>query len=509
MDQKMYRSVEGVWLYNFFKDEAVRSAVNYKPHGKRRYCRDVFYSDYFEHLLPWYERRHESNVLFLTYEELKADAEREVLKIAAFLGEEHAAALREDRDVLWKVLNACSLENKKKFFDGAAIHRAKGMLEAALPGNTALVEVLKNLPSETVEMHERFAIIRKALIGEWRHYFTPEQMKQMEKWILKKTQGSPVKKFNMDQAMYRYVEGVWLYEQYRDEAVRSAINYKPQEGDIIVVSYPKCGTNWTVFTVYTILTRGREPSNAFEYYTMCPFIDMIGTGLAEEPSRKGPIFTHLPMKVFPPAEKAKYIYVARNPYDCAVSMYYFLKGKTRKTFPDVSFEAFLRLYLNGKVVYGDYFDHLLPWYERRHDSNVLFLTYEELKADTEGQVLKIADFLGKKHATALREDEDILWAVLNASSSENMKKFFERNPKGELWKFAKATRVNSAVADALKKFRRETVETHESTALVRKAIIGDWRNYFNPAQINQMKDWIARKTEGSDVMTLWNKCDLP
>ncbi|XP_037501269.1 sulfotransferase ssu-1-like [Rhipicephalus sanguineus] len=236
----------------------------------------------------------------------------------------------------------------------------------------------------------------------------------------------------MDEESCRFVEGVWMHNFFRDDAIRSAINYKPREGDIIVVTYPKCGTNWMVFIVYSILMRGKQPSDTVEYYRMCPFIDVIGTALAEHPSRTGPIFTHLPMSVFPPMGNAKYVYVARNPYDCAVSFYHFLKGYTPKSFADVSFERFLTLFLSGKtitshffcgaqVTYGDYFDHLLPWYERRNDANVLFLTYEELKADTKGQVLKIADFLGKQYAAPLREDNSVLQDVLNACSVENMK----------------------------------------------------------------------------------------
>ncbi|KAL1472159.1 hypothetical protein MTO96_039497, partial [Rhipicephalus appendiculatus] len=140
---------------------------------------------------------------------------------------------------------------------------------------------------------------------------------------------------------------------------------------------------------------------------------MTGAGAAQDPSRTGPLTTHLPLKVLKLVDNAKYVYVARNPYDCAVSYYHFLKGLTPKTVTDVSFESFLKLFLSGKVIYGDYFDHLLPWYERRNDANVLFITYEQLKADTKAQVLKIADFLGEDHGAALREDDALLQKVLH------------------------------------------------------------------------------------------------
>ncbi|XP_050037335.1 sulfotransferase 1B1-like [Dermacentor andersoni] len=313
----------------------------------------------------------------------------------------------------------------------------------------------------------------------------------------------------MDQESYRFVEGVWMHNFFRDENIHSAIHYKPRQGDIIVVTYPKTGTNWVVHIVYNILSRGKELPNVGEFSLMCPFIDITGAGPAEDPSRTGPISTHLPMRVFTPVDNAKYIYVARNPYDCAVSYFHFLKGFTPKTVTDVSFERYLPLFLSGKVIYGDYFDHLLPWYERRNDTNVLFLTYEQLKEDTRAQVLMIADFLSVEHGAALREDSVILQRVLDACSLENMKVFFSDKPTNRVKKLVESAFKKSASFEMLKNIPTEAVEMHEGAGFVRKGIVGDWRNHFTQDQIEQMKAWIDKKTQGSDVMKLWNECDLP
>lgn len=313
----------------------------------------------------------------------------------------------------------------------------------------------------------------------------------------------------MDKESYRFVDGVWMHKYITDEAIRSAINYKPRQGDVIVVTYPKCGTNWTMFIVYHILARGKELPDFGEFRLSCPFIDLTGAEAAQSPTRTGAIMTHLPMSVFPPQEQAKYLYVARNPYDCAVSYYHFLKGLTPKTVTDVSFETFLKLFLSGKVIYGDYFDHLLPWYERRNEPNVLFLTYEDLKADTKAQVLKIADFLGEEHGAALREDDELLQKVLQACSMERMKPFFNDSPKDGLKLIAKAASEKCLSTEAFKNLPAKFPEMHEGSGFVRKGIVGDWRNYFTPEQIKETKDWILKKTHGSDVMTLWSNCDMP
>uniref|UniRef100_A0A023GI63 Putative tpa exp: sulfotransferase n=1 Tax=Amblyomma triste TaxID=251400 RepID=A0A023GI63_AMBTT len=312
----------------------------------------------------------------------------------------------------------------------------------------------------------------------------------------------------MDEESYRDIEGVWMHKIFREETIRSAINYKPRDGDIITVTYPKCGTNWTNFIIWNILTRAK-PCSVGEYSLMCPFIDLIGTEAAYNPSRTGAIFTHLPMSVFQPVDQAKYVYVARNPYDCAVSYYHFIMGITPKAVTDVSFERFLTMFINGKVIYGDFFDHLLPWYERRHDANVLFITYEELKEDTRKQVVRIGEFLGREHGNALREDSDLLDKVMQACSLENMKVFLKDKPQDRVKKTVERAKETSQSCDLSKTSPEEEVEMHEGAGFVRKGIVGDWKNYFTPEQIERTKAWIAKKTQGSDVMSLWKDCGLP
>lgn len=147
----------------------------------------------------------------------------------------------------------------------------------------------------------------------------------------------------------RYIEGVWLNKFFKEENVRSAINYKPRDGDVFLVTYPKCGTTWMQHIISNILTRGMPPTDIGEFSIMAPYIDMTGAKAAEIPSRTGPITTHLPPSVFKPVERAKYVYVTRNPYDCAVSYYHFALGMTPKSATDVSFESFLDIFISGKV----------------------------------------------------------------------------------------------------------------------------------------------------------------
>lgn len=288
------------------------------------------------------------------------------------------------------------------------------------------------------------------------------------------------------------------------------MQYKPREGDIFVVTYPKCGTNWTHYIVYNILSRGNPPADVGEFSLISPFIEVTGVEAAENPARWGPIMTHFPLHILQPVKGAKYIYVARNPYDCAVSYYHFILGLTPKSVADVSFGKFLDMFLSGKVIYGDYFEHLKPWYGRRNDSNVLFITYEELKADTRAHVLRIAEFIGQEHGEALREDDQLVERILDACSLKSMKVFYDVDPEE---RFKRVVQAASKLMVGQKSPMEMPVsfdaERHEGSGYVRKGIVGDWKNYFTADQIKKTKDWITGKTRGSDVMQLWSSVELP
>jgi hypothetical protein len=92
-----------------------------------------------------------------------------------------------------------------------------------------------------------------------------------------------------------------------------------------------------------------------------------------------------------PKGPCKYLYVARDGRDVAVSYYHFYT--THMGFKG-TFAEFFERFLKGEVQYGSWFRHVRRWWAHRDDPNVLFLRYEDLAADLPGCVRKISAFFG-------------------------------------------------------------------------------------------------------------------
>ncbi|KAF5857906.1 hypothetical protein ETB97_005143 [Aspergillus alliaceus] len=92
--------------------------------------------------------------------------------------------------------------------------------------------------------------------------------------------------------------------------------------------------------------------------------------------------------------KCRYIYIARNTKDVITSYSHFEKEKSRSGFYSGDWDHCFELLVGGKVQRGDWFDHVHSWWEHKDADNILFLRYENLKLDLDGELSNIAAFLG-------------------------------------------------------------------------------------------------------------------
>lgn len=239
------------------------------------------------------------------------------------------------------------------------------------------------------------------------------------------------------------------------QEVREEFTFK--EEDVLILTFPKSGTNWMIEIICLILSKGDTKwIQSVPNWDRSPWLESI-SGYENLKNKEGPrlISSHLPIQLFPKAffkSKAKMIYIIRNPRDIIVSGYFFWKSTNLVKRPE-SLEQYFEWFIQGNVPYGSWFDHIRGWLPMRDKENVLILSYEELKRDTRSAVEKICQFLGKK----LEPEE--LSSVVENSSFQVMK---ENNMS------------NFSLLKGL--------HLGDTGCLLRKGTPGDWKNYFTVAQ---------------------------
>ena len=199
--------------------------------------------------------------------------------------------------------------------------------------------------------------------------------------------------------------------------------FEPGAHDVLVCSYFKSGTNWTMQIAVQIAHRGRAE---FEHiHDLVPWPEMparIGYAVpldVEEPLRSAPtglriIKTHLALEDVPYSPAARYICVVRDPKDVFVSSYHFVRAMALgPLMPSV--DAWLDAYLSPDTPLGSWARHLASGWRARDRGNVLFLTYESMRADLGASVDAIAALMGVQ----LRADERA--AVIERASFAHMK----------------------------------------------------------------------------------------
>ncbi|KAH7938413.1 hypothetical protein HPB49_023243 [Dermacentor silvarum] len=296
------------------------------------------------------------------------------------------------------------------------------------------------------------------------------------------------------------IDGVKRCPLITKERLDDIMKFVPQKGDVLQLSYPKTGTHWIQFTVQTILQGGTAVESYDDFTMVTCLLDYIGLQDWERPSTIpfGLYMSH----VLPPLQnfnsEAKYIYVARNPWDCCVSFYHMVKALDIFSFKEGTFDDFFECFIEGDFGYGDYFEHLLYGYGLKNKPNVLFLTYEEMKADTRATVMRIARFLGKRYAEALQENNSGFNQLLGKLTVERTKGILVLNLAGH-----KNPKVDAKIKER-KLIASEGFEGCPTMLpFVRKGEVGGWKSYFNAEQLRRMEEVIVQKTCGSDVMNIW------
>lgn len=192
-------------------------------------------------------------------------------------------------------------------------------------------------------------------------------------------------------------------------------NLEVRPDDVWVITYPKCGTTWTEEMVWLIANncdfkkaKEIELGERFIMVELGAFTDsgILGDTISQVENLPSPRFikSHLlpdtlPTQLF--TVKPKIIYTARNPKDVVLS--YFNHYRVLNGYSGTQ-DEFIEAFLQHKVIYGPIWPHLIYFWEKRKEMNMLYLTYEEMKKDLRGVCEKVADFLNVKIPEESKEE---------------------------------------------------------------------------------------------------------
>ncbi|KAL8738541.1 MAG: hypothetical protein Q9181_000701 [Wetmoreana brouardii] len=171
--------------------------------------------------------------------------------------------------------------------------------------------------------------------------------------------------------------------------------------DICFVSYPKSGSTWLSY-ILVLLTDSSSARDTLR--NSLHWVESSWTyprSEAElEVAREPRVFkSHMPYDMalgrVPADNRAKYVYIARNPKDVVTSYFKFESGKSWSGFYDGGWAHWLDMFMEGRVQRGNRFRHVLSWWNAsRNTNNILYIKYEDLKRQTDREVKRIANFLG-------------------------------------------------------------------------------------------------------------------
>ncbi|NXU51070.1 ST1D1 Sulfotransferase, partial [Turnix velox] len=275
------------------------------------------------------------------------------------------------------------------------------------------------------------------------------------------------------------LEGIPLFKIFL-EGWPQVKAFQARPDDLLVATYPKSGTTWLSEILDMIYHDGDvEKCRRDSIVNRVPFLELksplIPSGVEKLEKMPSPrlVKTHLPVQLLPTSfwdKNCKVIYMARNAKDVVISYYYFYQ--MAKIHPDPgTLPDFLNTFMAGKVAYGSWYDHVRGWWDKRHEKQILYLFYEDMKKNPRQELQKILKFLGKEMS------EETVERILHHTSFQEMKK----NPA------ANYETVPTALMD------------HNVSPFLRKGISGDWKNHFTVAQNELFNQHYKEHMAGTDL----------
>ncbi|XP_077979565.1 sulfotransferase 1B1-like [Glandiceps talaboti] len=280
-------------------------------------------------------------------------------------------------------------------------------------------------------------------------------------------------------------------------------NFEVRSDDIYIITFMKSGTTWLKEILPLVLNCG--DIQAFKDVPVdvkVPYLEFVLSadddkttldvqhklGVPEGfnvTNMQSPriLNSHLRQEFLPKEleeKKPKVIYCARNPKDVAVSAYWFTQmllnqdefGQSLGNTPYTNFGEFLPDFLETRgrlqpLIFSDdgsrWQEHVLSWWKKRHEQNILFLKYEDMVEDLKSSIRQIAKFLDAQLT------DDAVERIATHCNIRNMKKNKMATKSDFCINFVK-------------------VDPEKNSPFVRKGGVGGWKEYFTVTSNEQFDD---------------------
>jgi aryl sulfotransferase len=213
-------------------------------------------------------------------------------------------------------------------------------------------------------------------------------------------------------------ERIHRYETAASDSIRWDA-YRPRDGDIIVTTAPKCGTTWTQM-LCALLVHGTclpAPLTRLspEFDRLWTPVEALMDDLDAQPWRRV-IKTHTPLDGLPYFENVSYIHCGRDPRDAFLSMMDHMQNtsdavkavvRQRAGLPEESWfptdpnlcfpvwmTAPIHAWMEDGFPTGSVFHAARMAWTHRALPNLCLLHYRDLRLDLDGEMRRLARFLG-------------------------------------------------------------------------------------------------------------------